>query len=254
MRLGLLIPLSFLVTAVGFALAQTPGGKFPSVSLLNYVESYVKEVPTGGHTLVGATTGDGTPEQLLHPALLVPRALYTKGSVVCVETLSIDGSYSSHGELTGGELAANQGRLRVSPGDSRFPRGTQYEHEMLAFGGSQLATLASVGGCDSTENLSGHTYLVIDRGAEPGAAVRSYRLFVNPKWAQDVAAVYTQKDGHKARVVCLAAPTIHANTAFSRICDLTGPFAESTHVELSLSRFGRTLLQDSFDLVLSQDH
>lgn len=242
-----------LLAAWGITLGQTNAGALPSVPLTNYTESYVKEVPTGGHTLVGATTGEGTPAQLLNPALFVPERIYSKTTLVCVETLSIDGSYSSHGELTHDNLEANHGRLRVAPGDPHFPGGTKYAREMINFGDAQLATLASLGACNSAENLSGRTFLVIDRSSgAAAAAVRSYRLFVNPKWAQDVAATYRQKDGRSAHTDCAAAPTTRENTAFSRICDLTGPFGESTHVELSLSRFGRLLSSDSFELVFSQ--
>src|SRR5580692_6565548 len=103
------------LTAI-LARAAISAPDMPGVKLDAFDEDYLKTVPTGGGgILVGATVGEDDSANLLKPALVVPATELPKVSTLCVETISVDGSYWSHGQLTGAALTENQGTLRVLP-------------------------------------------------------------------------------------------------------------------------------------------
>jgi hypothetical protein len=239
--------------------AQTGGPDIPEIKLSGFKETFLKAVPTaGGGPLVGATVGKDDPAYLLKPALFLPAALYSKWPALCVETVSIDGSYASHGEISQVDLESDHGVLRFVPNnpETRNAEGTMWPREILRFGPRNVAVLASVGTCGSDENRNVHTFALVDRSVHGSgdAAPRPYELYVNPKLADEVDAIYRRRDGREVRVPCQPAENTFHNTAFSRICELDGPFQDVTAVELVPSKFGRPLPSYRFMLVYMQGH
>jgi hypothetical protein len=237
-----------------FTSLATCGAEVPVVPLAHFDEDYQKTVPSGGGgILVGATVGDDEAGYLLKPALFIPAGMYTKVPVLCVETVSVDGSYWSHGELAGPTVAEDQGALRFLPNSpkTKDPQGTQWPSEIREFGPNNIAVLAGLGACSSQENRNTRTFFAVDRskGPDRNSANAHYHLAVNPRVADEVQVNYTRLDGAKARVLCGGAEKKFHNTAYSMVCDLEGPFADETSVELDPSLHGHPLSSYRFDLI-----
>jgi hypothetical protein len=244
------------VIATSAMLAHSAVGApdMPAVKLDAFDEDYLKTVPTGGGgILVGATVGEDDAANLLKPALVVPATEVLKVSTLCVETISVDGSYWSHGQLTGTDLTANQGTLRVLPNSAKTkdPRGTQWPGEIRDFGPDNVAVLAGLGACGSQDNRNAHLFFAIDRSKGPGRSpvYARYHLAVNPRLADEVHVKYTRLDGSETQIACRAADKKFHNIAFSMICDLEGPFADETSIDLLPSLHGHPLATYSFRLV-----
>lgn len=247
MEVALITVISALVSAVACA------GEIAAVRLDHFDENYLKTVPAGGGgILVGATVGEDDSTYLLKPVLFVPASVYTKATALCVETVSVDGSYWSHGELPGPLLANHNGALRVLPNSARTrdPLGTQWPREIQEFGAANIAVLASVGACGSQEERNSRLFVAVDRsrGPERSPPTSHYRLVVNPRLADEVQVNYRRKDGSDAHVLCTDAEKKFHNTAFSMVCDLEGPFADETSIELVPRRRGHPLASYRFDL------
>jgi hypothetical protein len=248
---------SVAVLAVAQAVSAEQGGAAepPLVRLADFQEFFLKKVPTGGAgILVGATAETDLPEYLLKPTLFVPRTFFPKIASLCIETISIDGSYFSHGELSRADLESHRGTLRFVPNntDVSTPEGTRWGREIREFGPANLAVLAGIGGCGSKENRNSRTFFIVDRSGS-SLAPQHYRLYVNPTLADHVDVTYHRSDGREARVACVDPRSSFANTAFSLICELAGPFKNVTSVELVPSRAGLPLPPYRFDLVYAQE-
>jgi hypothetical protein len=226
--------------------------EIPAVKLSRFYEKYNKNVDIGGRgLLVGATVGVEEQKYLLSPALLVPVNIYQGWSVLCIETVSIDGSYSSHGELARADLDSHHGLLRFTPNSERAhgPEGTEWPHEIREFDPGSLAVLASVGACGSDENHNTRTVALVNRSSTTASSPLRYRLYVNPRGATHVDVMYRRRDGQEMQTACVPAESKLHSTAFSLTCELQGPFDDITPITLMPFRYERALRAEPFSLI-----
>jgi hypothetical protein len=249
----------FVGLLANWAVASGAPTEIPTVKLSKFEENLLRTVPTGGAgILVGATLVGDELRHLFTPALFLPSSAYPEAGTLCIETVSIDGSYSSHGEIPGSDLRSYRGAVRFAPNnpDASGREGTKWAREIQAYGPRNLAVLASIGACGSQENRNARTFVVVDRSAPgtPGPENRHYRLYVNPLLADEVDVLYRGRDNREMRAVCLPADSEFNSVAFSQICELNGPFTDVTHVEIVPSKFGKPLQKYIFNLLYAQEH
>jgi hypothetical protein len=230
----------------GIVAAQTTSGD--AVRLRPFEEYHVSEIKAGGHALVGATTADDSPNFLLRPALFIPESIYGKSDALCVETFVVDGTYSSHGELRREDVVARHGVLRYQFPDGDSPDATRYAEEIRKLDAAVVAPLITLGHCHSEENRNNHIVIVADR-SNGSRGEKDFRLYVNPGIADEVVARYKGRSGAQQEARCMPPRTQRELTTFSLICELSGPFAPLTHVDLDLRHFSRQLPVQGFDLV-----
>lgn len=238
----------FLCAAPGFASAQAATATAQVRYLDKYVDRRSTETRVGGRPLVGAMLLPGDRAQIASPLVPLPERGVRTAAAICLETVTVDGSYWAQGEIPTRSLASDPAGVLVRYGEETRPEnGREIENLLHGFDERSVAVLATVGGCQ--DDHSDEQIVVVRRG--PGSPKVGVRLFINASRNQ-VDVGYSGEDGHARTATCRLISGERQRIAFDTLCDLEGPLPRNVSVSVSMTRFERKLPERKYRLLVEE--
>lgn len=238
------ISLLLLAASASYLAAAQP---IPIIELEKFVERSSSETRVSGGLLLGATLLGESDKGFPAPRLVLPSS--PVGSPFCVETVGIDGSYWSQGELPASAIRSGQTVLRIKYGKDVKPGAVSNAQILNELGATNVAVLVTAGPCDG--GTSTRQVIVADRlnGSRQGKGVR---LFLNAS-KNEVEAVYTSAAGKQVEAECFEIKSQRQRLAYDSFCDWHEPLGETTLVTVKTARFGREVLKVKFTLIVGKE-
>jgi hypothetical protein len=226
------------------ASSLVPAQSLPTVELEKFVERLSSETRVGGGLLLGATLLGEPDKGFPAPRLVLPAK--PDSGPYCVETIAIDGSYWSQGELPASAIRGGEPGLRIKYGNNSKPGGASNSQILDDLGAGNLAVLVTTGSCDGARR--DRRVVVADRLNEDRKG-KGVRLFLNAS-KNDVEAVYASGTGAEVSAECFEIKSSQRQRlAYDSFCELRAPLGENTQVTVKTTRFGRKVLQVTYTLI-----